>query len=178
MFTPLPRKRTWEDDVSETTSPLNMATAGNDVVGALFTERTAASNAIDELHYAGFGDKQVGMVVRDGGDWKVTGMGRNDDAADAPALTSNRTGTADDAAASAPAVVVPTPQTGGGTSGVVGAVPVGVAGVFTGYGFDDATAGRLSGDLEKGALLVVVKATGRSTEAKNILERNGGKMAR
>jgi hypothetical protein len=38
--------------------------------------------------------------------------------------------------------------------------------------------GRLSGDLEKGALLVVVKATGRSTDAKNILERNGGKMAR
>ncbi len=96
------------------------------------------------------------------------------DADDAPALTSNRTGAADDTAAVAPAIVVPAPQTGGNTPVGTGAVPVGVAGVFAGYGFDDADAGRLSGDLEKGALLVVVKATGRSTEAKNILERNGG----
>jgi hypothetical protein len=171
------RNHKWEADMSETTNPLNNLQAGNDVVGALFTERAAASNAIDELHYAGFGDKQVGMVVRDGSEWKVTGMGQDDDVDDAPALTSNRSGAADDAASAGPAVVVPATQTGGNTAAGSGAVPIGVAGVFAGYGFGDA-AGRLSGDLEKGALLVVVKATGRSTEAKNILERNGGKMAR
>lgn len=46
------------------------------VVDALFTERAAARNASDELHCAGFGDNQVGMVVREGSVWKVTGMGR------------------------------------------------------------------------------------------------------
>lgn len=168
------------------TNPLNTAQTGSDVVGALFTERAAASNAIDELHFAGFGDNQVGMVVSDRGDWKVTGMGRNEDADDAPTFTSTRTDVPDnrrDAGDMVPPVVVPAPQMGGGAAGAsggVGAVPpaAGVAGVFAGYGFDETLSGRLSGDLEKGALLVVVKATGRSTEAKNILERNGGKMAR
>lgn len=161
---------------SETNS-INPAQMGNDVVGALFTERTAASNAIDELHYAGFGDHLVGMVVRDGGDWKVTGMGRNKDTGDAPTLTSNRTGAGD---ATVAPVIVPAPQISGtsGISGGAGAVAPAATGVFAAYGFDEAASGRLSGDLEKGALLVVVKATGRSTEAKNILERNGGKMAR
>jgi hypothetical protein len=166
---------------------------GNDVVGALFTERNAASIAIDELHYAGFENNQVGLVVRDGDEWKVTGMGQNTDADDAPTLSSNRTGVAtgdrndnniDDATAVPPVVVAPSPQASSGvpaTGGGISAVPpvsTGAAGLFAAYGFDDTMSGRLSGDLEKGALLVVVKAPGRSTEAKHILERNGGKMAR
>jgi hypothetical protein len=156
---------------------------GSDVVGALFTDRNAASIAIDELHYAGFGDKQVGLVVRDGSDWKISGMGQNTDAGDAPTLTSNRAGassgdtsSAGDAAGVPPVIIAPAPQASTGVAGS-GAGGIG-AGMFAAYGFDEALSGRLSGDLEKGAMLVVVKATGRSTEAKNILERNGGKMAR
>lgn len=176
------------------TSPMGNPLTGEDVVGALFTDRDAAGNAIDDLHYAGFGDNQVGMIVRDGKDWKVTGMGRNNDADDAPTLSSNRadrsndtgdaSGDASNVNAVPPAVIVPAPLTGAGTAGAaMGASSVppaspGIAGLFAAYGFDETVSGRLSGDLEKGALLVVVKATGRSTDAKNILERNGGKMAR
>jgi hypothetical protein len=176
--------------MSKDTPSMNNPLSGADVVGALFTDRDAAGNAIDELHYAGFGDNQIGMVTRDGDDWKVMGMGRNTDADDAPTLSSNRPGRANDsgdtndANAVPPAVIVPAPLTGAGTAGTaMGASSVppaspGVAGLFAAYGFDETVSGRLSGDLEKGALLVVVKATGRSTDAKNILERNGGKMAR
>jgi hypothetical protein len=171
-------------------APMGNPLSSSDVVGALFTDRDAAGNAIDELHYAGFSDNQIGMVTRDGNDWKVTGMGRNTDAEDAPTLSSNRpersndTGDASDVNAVPPAIILPAPQTGAGTTGTaMGASSVppastGVAGLFSAYGFDETVSGRLSGDLEKGALLVVVKATERSTEAKNILERNGGKMAR
>jgi hypothetical protein len=163
---------------------------GSEVVGAVFTDRDAAGNAVDELHYAGFSDDQVGMVVRDGDDWKVTGMGRNSDAEDAPSLSSNRqTNTegrdnAGDVNAVPPAIIVPAPLTGVGTAGApaggssVPPASTGVAGLFAAYGFDETVSGRLGGDLEKGALLIVVKAPDRSTEAKNILERNGGKMAR
>ena len=175
--------------MSTNSNPMNASQPmGSDVVGALFTDRDAASVAIDELTYAGFSNEQVGMVVRDGRKWKVTGMGSNAD--DAPTLTSNRPAQSGDRTDTGntdpipPAIIAAAPNTGSGTPGaaVTGqAVPpasTGVAGLFSAYGFDETVSGRLSGDLEKGALLVVVKATGRSTEAKNILERNGGKMAR
>lgn len=162
---------------------------GNDVVGAIFTDRDSAGNAVDDLHYAGFGDDQVGLVVRDGKEWKVTGMGHNTEAEDAPSLSSNRQSVAEDRDvenddnAVPPAIVVPAPYSAGIAGAPAGAssvppVSTGAAGFFAAYGFDNAMSDRLTVNLEKGALLVVVKAPGRSTDAKNILERNGGRMAR
>lgn len=164
------------------------AAADSGVVAAIFRERQALSNAIDELTYAGFANEQIHTWTGDGDEPTLTHTprpgGQDADTGDGsnPAADDDRTvGALPATTAGTLAGVGALTGTGymssGGSLAGAGAGAGAAAGlaVFTGLGLTEDEARDFSGDYHKGEVVVAVHAGGRRIEAKQILERNGGR---
>jgi hypothetical protein len=149
----------------------------------VFTSRTAAQQAINELKRLGFTDDQIGVMARDSAD--IEGV---DDTNESYAAEGGAAGLATGAGVGAlwglgiiagalPAIG---PAIAGGTlaailsSAAAGAAAAGLAGTLIGLGIPKNEAEFYEGELEAGRIVVTVRADGRYGEALGVLRRFGG----
>lgn len=179
--------------MNETRTNANMNESN--VVGALFRDRQAASTAVDELTYAGFENDQINTWTDENPRPDRTDVKDPDDVKDKPTLTPDASSVGDSTlsgagtgvalggaagavvgAGAASGLGAGPAVAGGAVSGAAaGAALGGLAGAFRGFGLGDDEARYFEGDYHKGEILITVNAGGRRIEAKQILERNGGR---
>jgi hypothetical protein len=153
------------------------------VVG-VFTERGMAEKAIDELHHAGFTEKQVGILTR-GGEVRQarTETGVLEHGAAEGTAAGALTGAALGALAGTLAsIFIPglgLVVTGGILTAILGATAAGAAGgallgTFAALGLSEDEARFYESELSSGRTIVVVQAAdARRAEAQDILRRLG-----
>lgn len=158
------------------------------VVVGVFQDRDNAERAINDLHNAGFNDKQIGFVVR---------QGNRTEGNIAPANTTDVNAAPPSGGAVAGGVVaggviggiigagaallIPGigPAVAGGIlaatlgGAAIGAAAGGIIGALTSMGVPEEEARYYQGEFEQGRTLVTVQAGNRSQEAMDILRRNG-----
>jgi len=171
-------------------------------VAAIFNDWRAASNAVDELHIAGFGDDRIGIarlnsdkLVRvDPTTGRVEETKTNGDVAagvGAGAVVGGATGllaalasllipgigpvVAGGVLATTFGTAVGTAVAGTAIGAGVGAVAGGLIGALTSVGFSDEEARYYEIELKRGGTLVTLSPGTREREALDILERNGGR---
>lgn len=145
------------------------------VVVGVFTDQTAARQAIDELRRAGYSEQEIGFLTRAG-------------AEDTPEAASSRVvnhatggGIIGGVLGAATALLIPGigPAVAGGVlaatlGGVVlGAAAGGLIGTFTGMGIEEQDAQFYQQELEAGRTIVTIKSSTSLDEALAILRRNG-----
>lgn len=155
----------------------------NTVVG-VFSDRTQAQQAMEELRRAGFRDDQLGLMASGDSDYGTAG----DDDADTYAAEGGATGLAAGAGVGAlwglgiAAGVLPAigPAIAGGTlaailsSAAAGAAAAGLTGTLVGLGIPKEEAEYYEGELRSGRIILTVDTEGRNAEALTILRRFGG----
>jgi hypothetical protein len=157
----------------------------NTVVG-VFSDRTQAQQAMEELRRAGFRNDQLGLMASGESDY---GTGASDDdGSETYAAEGGATGLAAGAGVGAlwglgiAAGVLPAigPAIAGGTlaamlsSAVAGAAAAGLTGTLVGLGIPKEEAEYYEGELRSGRIIVTVRPEGRNAEALAILRRFGG----
>jgi hypothetical protein len=152
------------------------------VIGA-FKDRARAEKAIDELHHAGFADRQVGFLTRGGEVQEArTATTVEEEWATEGSLAGAAVGGAAGAVAGA-VVLALVPGlglvvTGGMFTVLLGALSAGAAGgalvgTFVGLGLSEGEAEHYEREFKAGRAIIVVQAGDRSEEARAILRRNG-----
>ena len=163
-----------------------MNTQQRSTVVGVFEDRSHASQAITELHEAGFTQKQIGVVMKHA----ETSMDvpdratEHDSPAAAGALTGALAGLGLGALAGlgvlAGVIPVVGPAIAAGTLGAIlsnaaaGAGVAGLAGALVGAGLPEHEAKYYQGELEAGRSVITVNAADRAGEATTILRRCGG----
>jgi hypothetical protein len=163
-----------------------MNTQQSSTVVGVFEDRSHASQAITELHEAGFTQKQIGVVMKhaEASTDVPDRSTEHDSAAAAGALTGALAGLGLGALAGlgvlAGVIPVVGPAIAAGTLGVIlsnaaaGAGIAGLVGALVGAGIPEHEAKYYQGELEAGRSVVTVNAGSRSREATAILRRCGG----
>jgi hypothetical protein len=154
------------------------------IVG-VFDDRAAAEQAVDVLHRAGFGEDQIGFVIRGADDVRggmiVDAEGTKDGKG---ALTGAVTGgMLGGILAAAIAVLIPGvgPVVAGGVmaaffgGAIAGTAVGGIFGAMTGLGISEDEARFYEKEFNSGRAIVAVKPNGRAAEAAEILTRTGGR---
>ena len=155
----------------------------NTVVG-VFSDRSQAQQAMQELRSAGFRDDQLGLAASGDSDFGTTAT----DEGDTYAAEGGATGLAAGAGVGAlwglgiAAGMLPAigPAIAGGTLAVIlssaaaGAATAGLAGTLVGLGIPKDEADYYEGELRSGRIILTVHTEGRNVEAKGILRRYGG----
>lgn len=166
---------------------MSTATGMTQTVVGVFTDRTDAQSAVNDLHRAGFTDRQIGVA------------GRNLDASDVTSdsddpTSDNYAGEGGVAGVTAGAGVgalwglgilagvmpILGPAIAGGTlavllsSAAAGAAAAGLAGTLIGMGISKEDADYYDSEFQSGRYVVTVKADGRESEAAAILHEHGG----
>jgi uncharacterized protein (TIGR02271 family) len=156
-----------------------MDTKQGTVVG-VFNDREQARHAVAELRRAGFRDDQIGVVARDASDRATAGGTETGSHAEEGAVAGLAGGAGlgvlwglGIAAGVLPAIG---PVIAGGTlaaiaaSAAAGAAAAGIAGALIGAGIPEEEAAEYEREFHAGRTLVTVKANGRETEARRILD--------
>jgi len=158
------------------------ATDRTTVVGA-FEHRRDAEKAVDDLHRAGFKDDQIGIAARDGdrveGGTAIEGTESHAGSGAAGGLVTG--GVVGGILGALAAGLIPGigPIVAGGIlAGVLGGAAVGAAaggllGALVGMGVPEEEAHHYNREFEAGRTIVTVKADGRASEARSILQRYG-----
>ena len=157
-------------------------TATQQPVVGVFADREQARRAVDELRRAGFGEDQVGVVVRDGNAGAPPASGAGTDWEEG--AVAGATGGAGIGALWALAVaagVLPAlgPVLAGGllvsvlASAVGGAAVGGVVGALVGLGVPPEEAAYYDSEFRLGRALVTVRAGPRSDDVREILRQHG-----
>jgi hypothetical protein len=161
-----------------------MTTQPRTTVVGVFDDRRHANQAITELHKAGFGESQIGVVM-----WHAEGApdiagAEHDSHAASGALTGALTGLGLGALAGlgvlAGVLPVVGPAIAAGTLGIIlsnaaaGAGIAGLVGALVGAGIPENEAKYYQGELESGRSIVTINAAGRAVEATAILRQCGG----
>jgi hypothetical protein len=154
------------------------------IVG-IFDDRLAAEQAVDTLHQAGFGEDQIGFVIRGADDVRggmiVDAEGTKDGKG---ALTGAVTGgMLGGILAAAIAVLIPGvgPVVAGGVmaaffgGAIAGTAVGGIFGALTGLGISEDEARYYEREFNSGRAIVAVRPNGRAAEAADILNRSGGR---
>lgn len=159
-----------------------MATIERSTVVGVFTDRTQAEQAINELRHAGFSDDEIGFILR--GNPAMEGTAQNETGSDtetgavAGVVSGGVVGGILGAAAS---LLIPGfgPAIAGGIlaatlgGAAIGAAAGGIIGALTGLGVPEEEARYYQGEFEAGRTIVTVKAGNRYQEALDILRNNG-----
>jgi hypothetical protein len=155
----------------------------NTVVG-VFSDRTQAQQAMQELRIAGFRDDQLGLAASGDSDFSTAAA----DESDTYAAEGGTAGLAAGAGVGAlwglgiAAGVMPAigPAIAGGTlaailsSAAAGAATAGLAGTLVGLGIPKEEAEYYEGELRSGRIILTVHTEGRNAEARAIQRRFGG----
>lgn len=155
----------------------------NTLVG-VFSDRTQAQQAMEELRRAGFRDDQLGLMATGDSDY---GTSADDESDETYAAEGGATGLAAGAGVGAlwglgiAAGMLPAigPAIAGGTlaailsSAAAGAVTAGLAGTLVGLGIPKEEAEYYEGELRSGRIIVTVRPEGRNAEAMAIMRRFG-----
>jgi hypothetical protein len=154
-----------------------MAAIERSTVVGVFSDRTQAEKAINELRRAGFSDNEIGFILRgnptEQDEDSSTGTG-----AAAGVVSGGVIGGVLGAAA---ALLIPGfgPAIAGGIlaatlgGAAIGAAAGGIIGALTGLGIPEEEARYYQGEFEAGRTIVTVKAGNRYQEALDILRNNG-----
>ncbi|HJZ60249.1 MAG TPA: general stress protein [Gemmataceae bacterium] len=153
------------------------------VVG-VFTNRSAAEQAIAELRQAGFRDEHIGMVAKDErGKVVETRQGTEtmaEEGAAAGAIAGAGVGAAVGLAVLTGMIPAIGPAIVAGTLGTIltnavgGAAIAGIAGALIGWGIPEDEARYYESEVKAGRYLVTVDAGDRVSEAETIIYRHGG----
>jgi hypothetical protein len=154
------------------------------IVG-VFDDRAMAERAVDELHRAGFGEDQIGFVIRGADDVRggmiVDAEGTKDGkGAVTGAVTGGMLG---GILAAAIAVLIPGvgPVLAGGVmaaffgGAIAGTAVGGIFGAMTGLGISEDEARFYEQEFNSGRAIVAVRPGARSAEAADLLTRLGGR---
>lgn len=169
-------------------------------IAAVFTDWNGASRAVEELRNVGFGDAEIGIArVADDGD-KLQGSGTAEVKDQAKGVaggvaTGAAVGGVTGLLAALASLLIPgvgpivaggvlattfgsaagAAVAGAGIGAGIGAVAGGLVGSLTSIGLPEEEARSYEEALRSGSTLVTVSSMDRTTEAKRILERNGGR---
>lgn len=167
-----------------TLSTVPGGTTDRAIVG-IFDDRLAAEEAVHTLHQAGFGEDQIGYVIRGADDVRggmiVDAEGTKDGKG---ALTGAVTGgMLGGILAAAIAVLIPGvgPVVAGGVmaaffgGAIAGTAVGGIFGALTGLGISEEEARYYEREFNSGRAIVAVRPNGRAAEAAEILTRSGGR---
>jgi hypothetical protein len=165
-----------------TTTPTG--TMDRTIVG-VFDDRTAAEQAVDALHCAGFSDEHIGFVIRGADDVRggmiVDAEGTKDaKGAMTGAVTGGMLG---GVLAAAISVLLPGvgPVVAGGVlaaffgGAIAGTAVGGIFGAMTGLGISEDEARFYEREFHSGRAIVAVRPAGRAPEAADLLLRHGGR---
>jgi hypothetical protein len=153
------------------------------VILGVFFDRGTAEKAIDELHHAGFSDREVGMLTR-GGDVveakTATGVQESNAAegAVAGALAGGTVGAVTGALVSLLIPGLGPVITGGLLTVVLASTAAGAAGgsligPFIALGLSEDEAHYYEGQFSAGRTILAIRANGRAEEARRVLRRHG-----
>jgi uncharacterized protein (TIGR02271 family) len=162
-----------------------MAMQQDRAVVGVFADASKAQQAVQALRNAGFTDEQIGVIGRDA---RRTTTDDDDDSSESYAAEGAATGVAAGAGIGALwglgilAGVMPVigPAIAGGalaavlSSAAAGAAAAGLAGALVGMGIPKDEAEYYESEFQSGRTIVTVKAAGRETEARSILQQFGG----
>jgi hypothetical protein len=148
------------------------------VVG-VFTDRSSAERAIDELHRMGFNDDSIGFAMK--GEQGTTTTEHHDDGNPEHATSGMVAGAGLGAIAAAAALLIPGvgPVLAGGIlstligGAAAGGAVGGLVGMLTGMGVSDDEAHYYESEFNSGRILVTVRAGTRWAEAQQILRSSG-----
>jgi len=153
------------------------------VIVGVFFDRGTAEKAIDELHHAGFSDKDVGMLTRGGEVIEArtaTGIQETNAAegAVAGALAGGTVGALTGALASLLIPGLGPVITGGLLTVVLASTAAGAAGgsligPFLALGLSEEEARYYEGQFGAGRTILVIRANMRAEEARRVLRRHG-----
>jgi hypothetical protein len=167
-----------------------MALTERSLVVGVFTDRSRAEEAIEQLRRAGFSDNEIGFAMRGGeaaegthpGTSQAMDLGGETGTQAKQEFTGALTGTAAGGLLGAAAAVL-VPGLGAVTlagvmAGLVagagaGAAAGGIIGALTGLGASEEEARYYEQELQAGRALVAVKTDGRSEEAAAVLANQG-----
>jgi hypothetical protein len=163
-----------------------MNTQQRSTVVGVFEDRMHASQALTELHEAGFTQKQIGVVMKHSEDSiEIADRATEHDSQTAAgaltgALAGLGLGALTGLGVLAGVIPVVGPAIAAGTLGVIlsnaaaGAGVVGLVGALVGAGLPEHEAKYYQGELEAGRSIITVNAADRADEATSILRRCGG----
>jgi len=159
-----------------------MTTTKRAAVVGVFTDRTQAERAIQELERAGFSEKQIGFIRRDGGTDRDR-PGKTDDKGASVATGAVSGGVLGGILGAAASLLIPGfgPAIAGGIlaatlGGVaIGAAAGGIIGALTKMGVPEEEARYYQGELEAGRMLVTVRTADPQEQRKamDILRQHG-----
>src|SRR6266705_2908230 len=160
-----------------------MADREHTVVVGVFTDRTSADHAMDELRLAGFHDNQIGFVVRENQPTQpipATDEATKPETGPTAAAGAVTGGVVGGLAGAAAAFLIPGfgPAIAGGIlTATLGGAAIGAAagsliGTFVRMGVPEEEAHYYTQELQAGRTIVIVHANGRHYEAFHILRRN------
>ena len=160
-----------------------MTTNSHATVVGVFTTRTNAENAINDLHTRGFTDQQIGFIARDTNTVDQTSATAETEVptGERAAVGAASGGVVGGLLGAAASLLIPGfgPAIAGGilaaTLGgiAIGAAAGGVIGALTHVGVPEEEARYYQGEFEAGRTLVTVDAPGRQQEAIDTMRRNG-----
>lgn len=179
----------FENTTNDPEATLNMPRdfSGRSTIGALFTDRNKAQQAIQDLKVAGFTEDQIGVAMRDSGEQgqlaDETGVHTHaGSGATKGAVVGGVLGLLVGLGALAIPGVGPVIAGGvlahalgaGAAGAVTGAAAGGILGGLLGLGIPEHEARHFEIGFNQGRALVTVNAGSRATQAIEILERDGG----
>lgn len=154
-----------------------------DVAVGVFSDRSQADRAVDELRRGGFRNDQIGVVARENDGQKGVKSAPTGDNSAEGAVTGAVAGAAAGGLVGlgilAGVIPVIGPVIAGGTLAVIlanaagGAAIAGVLGALVGLGIPEEEARRYEGEIQSGRTLVTVKAGNRYDDACAVLRKSG-----